>query len=125
VTNVDAVIPMLPGEYRVYTDIKLDQPEITDAPVSLDEIIHDETTLTIYPNPTSDRVKINYIGRSDGAALIQIIDENGKEVWSKKSLCFIGENMEEFNSENLPSGVYSVIIQQGNFYQTARLNVVK
>jgi hypothetical protein len=125
VSDVNAVLNMTPGEYRVYTDVKLDQPQITDAPASLDEIIHDETSLLVFPNPTSDYVTLKYEGKSNSAALIQIIDQSGKVFWSKKSLCFTGENKEEINIERLPSGFYSVIIQQGNYFQTALLNVVK
>jgi hypothetical protein len=57
--------------------------------------------------------------------LIQIIDQTGKVLWSKKSLCFIGENIIEVNVDSFPSGIYSVIVQQGNHFQTALLNVVK
>jgi hypothetical protein len=125
VTDVNAVLNMTPGEYRVYTDVKLDQPQITDAPASLNELIHDETSLLVYPNPTSEFIKLKYEGKSNSAALIQIIDQTGKVLWSKKSLCFIGENIEEVNVDSFPSGIYSVIVQQGNHFQTALLNVVK
>jgi 1,4-alpha-glucan branching enzyme len=125
VTDVNAFLNMTPGEYRVYTDIKLDQPQITDAPVSLDEIVHDETSLLVYPNPSSEFVMLQYEGLTNGAALIKILDHNGKEVWTKKSLCFTGKNNEEVNVENLLSGMYSVVIQQGNYFQTTRLSIVK
>jgi hypothetical protein len=125
VADVNAVLNMTPGEYRVYTDVKLDQPQITDAPASLDEIVHDETSLIVYPNPTSEFIKLKYEGKSNSAALIQIIDQTGKVLWSKKSLCFIGENIEEVNVDSFPSGIYSVIVQQGNHFQTALLNIVK
>jgi hypothetical protein len=125
VTDVNAGINMTPGEYRVYTDVKLDQPQITDAPVSLDEIVQDETSLLVYPNPTSEFVKLKFEGKSNSAALIQLIDQTGKVVWNKKTLCLMGENIEEVNVESFPSGIYSVIIQQGNHYQTALLNIVK
>jgi pullulanase/glycogen debranching enzyme len=125
VADVNAVLNMTPGDYRVYTDVKLDQPQITDAPASLDEIVHDETSLIVYPNPTSEFIKLKYEGKSNSAALIQIIDQTGKVLWSKKSLCFIGENIEEVNVDSFPSGIYSVIVQQGNHFQTALLNVVK
>jgi glycosidase len=125
VADVNAVLNMTPGEYRVYTDAKLDQPQIADAPVSLNELIHDETSLLVYPNPTSELVKLKFEGKSNAAAFIQIIDQSGKVLWSKKSLCFVGENIEQVNVESFPSGIYSVIIQQGNYFQTAQLNVVK
>jgi hypothetical protein len=125
VSDVNALINLKPGEYRVYTSKKLEKPQITDAPVSLDEIVLDETSLLIYPNPTSDIVKLKFEGKTNSAALIQIVDLAGKVFWSKKSLCLTGENIEEINIESLPSGMYSVIIQQGNNYQTAHLNVLK
>ncbi|MBM3429868.1 MAG: T9SS type A sorting domain-containing protein [Bacteroidetes bacterium] len=125
VSDVNAVLTMTPGEYRVYTDMKLDQPQITDAPATLDEIVHDETSLLVYPNPSSEFVMLQYEGVTNGAALIKILDQNGKEVWTKKSLCFTGKNNEEVKVENLPSGIYSVVIQQGIHFQTARLSIVK
>jgi hypothetical protein len=109
----------------VYTDVRLDQPQITDAPASLDEIVQDETSLLVYPNPTSEFVKMKFEGKSNSAAFIQIIDQTGKVVWNKKTLCLMGENIEEVNVDSFLSGIYSVIIQQGNHYQTALLNIVK
>jgi hypothetical protein len=79
----------------------------------------------VYPNPTSELVKLKFEGKSNAAAFIQIIDQSGKVLWSKKSLCFVGENIEQVNVESFPSGNYSVIIQQGNYFQTAQLNVLK
>lgn len=125
VSDVNAVLNLKPGEYRVYTSKKLEKPQITDAPVSLDEIVLDETSLLVYPNPTSDIVKLKFEGKTNSAALIQIVDVTGKVFWSKKSLCLKGENIEEINVESFPSGMYSVIIQQGNNFQTAQLNILK
>lgn len=53
VTNTNSSIFLEAGEYRLYTDKKLDLPErfLTD----VDDVIVDETPVVIAPNPTSER----------------------------------------------------------------------
>jgi hypothetical protein len=125
VSDVNAVLNMNPGEYRVYTDVKLDQPLITDAPASLEEILHDENSIQVFPNPSSDVVNVIFNSQSNDAVFIRILNAQGGVVWEKKTPVFFGQNTEKLSVGQFSEGIYYVLIQQGNYYQTSTLNVVK
>jgi hypothetical protein len=114
---------MTPGEYRVYTDVRLEQPEITDAPVSLDELVIEEESLILYPNPSKEEVSVSFKSNSTSAVQIVVIDTQGKTIFEKKMAVLFGENTEKLNLNGISAGTYSVLVIQGNNIQTAQLNI--
>jgi 1,4-alpha-glucan branching enzyme len=123
VSDVNAVLNMTPGEYRVYTDVRLEQPEITDAPVSLDELVIEEESLILYPNPSKEGVSVSFKSNSTSAVQIVVIDTQGKTIFEKKMPVLCGENTEKLNLNGISAGTYSVLVIQGNNIQTAQLNI--
>jgi 1,4-alpha-glucan branching enzyme len=123
VSDVNAVLNMTPGEYRVYTDVRLEQPEITDAPVSLDELVIEEESLILYPNPSKEEVSVSFKSNSTSAVQIVVIDTQGKTILEKKLPVLFGENTEKLNLNGISAGTYSVLVIQGNNIQTAQLNI--
>jgi pullulanase/glycogen debranching enzyme len=124
VSDVNAVLNMTPGEYRVYTDVRLEQPEITDAPVSLDELVIEEESLILYPNPSKEEVSVSFKSNSTSAVQFVLIDSQGKTILDKKLPVFIGENTEKLDLNGISPGNYSILVIQGNNIQTAQLNIV-
>jgi pullulanase/glycogen debranching enzyme len=123
VTDVNAVLNMTPGEYRVYTDVRLEQPEITDAPVSLDELVIEEESILLYPNPGKEEVSVRFTSNSTSAAQVVLVDQLGKTIMEKKVPVFFGENTEKLNIIGVSPGSYSLFVIQGNRIQTAQLNI--
>jgi pullulanase/glycogen debranching enzyme len=123
VSDVNAVLNMTPGEYRVYTDVRLEQPEITDAPVSLDELVIEEESLILYPNPSKEEVSVSFKSNSTSAVQIVVIDTQGKTILEKKFPVLFGENTEKLNVNGISAGTYSVLVIQGNNIQTAQLSI--
>jgi pullulanase/glycogen debranching enzyme len=123
VSDVNAVLNMTPGEYRIYTDVRLEQPEITDAPVSLDELVIEEESLILYPNPSKEEVLVSFKSNSTSAVQIVIIDTQGKRILEKKLPVLFGENTEKLNLNGISAGTYSVLVIQGNNIQTAQLSI--
>ena len=123
VSDVNAVLNMTPGEYRVYTDVRLEQPEITDAPVSLDELVIEEESLILYPNPSKEEVSVSFKSNSTSAVQIVVIDTQGKTIFEKKLPVLFGENTEKLNLNGISAGTYSVLVIQGNNIQTAQLSI--
>ena len=123
VSDVNAVLNMTPGEYRIYTDVRLEQPEITDAPVSLDELVIEEESLILYPNPSKEEVSVSFKSNSTSAVQIVIIDTQGKRILEKKLPVLFGENTEKLNLNGISAGTYSVLVIQGNNIQTAQLSI--
>lgn len=125
VSDVNAVLNMAAGAYRVYTDVRLEQPFITDAPASLEELVIAEESLLLFPNPSHEEVSVLFESNSSSAVQIVIIDAQGKTTLEKKVVAISGKNTEKLNLQGLSAGNYSVFVIQGNQIQTAQLNIVR
>ena len=83
VSNVNDPIPLAAGEYHVYTDVKLAEPDL-NGPVSIEEEISEQNRFKIetfvYPNPFSEEVLINYTLKESGKTKITIYDILGNKV---------------------------------------------
>lgn len=123
VTDVNAPLNMAFGEYRVYTDVRLEQPEITDAPASLDDLVIEEDVLILYPNPSNEEVSVRFTTNVTSAVQLILVDRQGKTILQKKIPVFEGQHLEKINLHGISSGIYSVIVIQGNRIQTAQLNI--
>lgn len=123
VSDVNTVLTMTPGEYRVYTDVRLEQPQITDAPASLDELVIEEESLILYPNPSKEEVSIRFNSNTSSAVQILLVDALGKTILEKKIPVMSGENNEKLDLNGISSGNYSLFIIQGNRIQTSHLTI--
>lgn len=121
VTDVDALLPMLPAEYRVYTDVKLDQPEITDAPLAVEEFIHSISALNIYPNPSVGNVTIEYTPTDFNPINIKVIDITGKPIWSNTFVYQPNSTHIPLDLSFLSSGIYVVLLEDNNRYYQSSL----
>lgn len=116
VQDVNGIIPMEPGEYRIYTDVRLSKPVITDAPASLNELNLDAFELNIFPNPTTDKVTIQFSSETITTSEIILLNMKGEVVRSEKSLVNSGMNSIETSFSELPKGTYHLLLKVGNSY---------
>lgn len=74
--------------------------------------IHD---LHYFPNPTGDKFKLTFHTDLKDDITIQVVDENGKEVYSEKISNFEGDYSKEIDLGNKSRGNYFLkIFQSGN-----------
>jgi alpha amylase-like protein/type IX secretion system substrate protein len=73
VTNVNESVELEAGEYRLYTNVKLDKPEH----VGIEESESTENMLNLFPNPSNGSITISY---EYGLSAYQVFDISGKEV---------------------------------------------
>lgn len=66
--------------------------------------------VTVYPNPTSDKVNIELNMKESDMILASIVDLNGNMIETKSINTSIGQNKIEFNVSNLAQGIYNVLI---------------
>ena len=66
--------------------------------------------VTVYPNPTSDKVNIELNMKESDMILASIVDLNGNMIETKSINTAIGQNKIEFNVSNLAQGIYNVLI---------------
>lgn len=116
VSNTLMTFSLNPGEYRIYTDVKLDQPQITDAPASIDEVLVSSFELSVFPNPSSDKTTIQFVAASMEPYSILLINEAGQVVQERRGSTNFGENKVELNLTDLPSGNYHFLVKVGQHY---------
>ncbi len=129
VTDVNAEITLAPGEYHIYTTVKLETPDITDPGTGINEV-KNNTNLNIglktYPNPTSDKVNIEFSleNNLDNAELC-VYNLNGQKIntiYSGKLLK--GQHTFEWNVNNsqgtkVSKGLYLLKIKATNINQNS------
>ena len=102
-------ITLNPGEYRIYTNVKLDQPVIQNT-VDIEEFKMAEWEVNIYPNPSCHFIKVSHNSKSNKPLSCAIVNTKGEIVLSEKPL--VNEN--HINIENLKKGNYFLMIRQNN-----------
>lgn len=107
VTNTSVTITMRPGEYHLYTDMRLPLPDLDTAiarPNGLEDLgIYSHDHITVYPVPTQGVV--NFMSE-DGSPIqkISIYDMEGRLVFEQS----YGSGKDDI-SVNLPSDIHSGI----------------
>jgi len=74
--------------------------------------------LQLLPNPTKDKVEIHY--PNIGSCRLQLVAASGKEVFPQAT---VSENSVHWNIENLPKGVYVVLLTTANEVLSKKLVV--
>jgi hypothetical protein len=101
VVSVDDSISLLAGEYRLYTSVKLNQPNI---PLKINNVkgnFYNE--LNVYPNPSSDIFFFNISGKSKGESTLYLYNIQGQLMYEKQNL---NQDIIELDATELEMGVY-------------------
>ena len=96
------------------------ESEVLTIAVSVDEINAIES-LSIYPNPSTDLINVSIDITSNNHELT-IVDAQGAIVFSKR-YTNLTSNTLSVDVANLSSGIYSVLLKEGNAKKVARLLV--
>jgi hypothetical protein len=116
VVNALSPIDMAPGTYRIYTDVKLPKPVITEAPVSVDELLNSDFELQLFPNPVLETAKIQFAADAIESYKLLVINVEGRIVQQQIGLTQSGMNQIDLNLAELPQGNYHILIQVGKNY---------
>ena len=106
VTDINAAINLLPGEWHIYTNKPL------STAISVEEIEYNSNELLAYPNPFYNTFSLNYRLESPSNVQIRILDTSGKEIAVKnKTEQSVGVQQVEFTFESdIPPGLYTALI---------------
>jgi len=101
VSAVDDYISLSPGEYRLYTDVKLEQPNLPTSILS--NIKTENKSVWVYPNPSSDIFYFEILENDIKNGNICLYDING-QLKLQKELNGVGSI--ELNASELCNGIY-------------------
>ena len=129
VTNPSEYISMQPGEFHIYTTVKLPTPEpyiVDDVEKTNDVTVTNFNLEQNYPNPFNPSTSIRYSIPKTSLVTLKVYDVLGREV---KSLINeekpAGNYQIELNISSLASGVYFYRLQAGSFVQTKKMLLIK
>jgi glycosidase len=130
VTSTSTTIPMVPGQFNIYTTQALTTPDIIRATSSFDG--HDGQLPTQvmlhsnFPNPFNPTTSIRYDLPATMAVTMTVYDVLGRQV----AILVNGEmpagsHTVQFDASRLGSGTYLVRLQAGDMMQTRKMMLVK
>ena len=108
--NGTSIISLDPGEYKVYTDLKLDKPEILNT-LGLNDYEVANWDVNIFPNPSRDFLNITVYGSKSKDIKYTIMNTLGKIIHQQSGTF----KRHQINIENLSNGNYFLILEQDNY----------
>jgi len=130
VTDTQAQILLQPGEFHIYTTVKLPTPE---EGILLDVEIIDEQTIPTeyllqqnYPNPFNPTTTIRFTILDPGFTSLKVYDILGRELET-----LLGEDLSSgnyeiiFDASRLSSGVYFYKLTSGEFTESKKMLLLK
>ncbi len=108
--NGTSIISLDPGDYKVFTDLKLDKPEILNT-LGLYEYEIANWDVNIFPNPSKDFLNITINGSKSKEIKYTIMNTLGKIIYQQNGTF----NRHLINIENLSTGNYFLILEQDNY----------
>ena len=104
VTDVNATILLAPGEYRMYTDLQLEKPDINPSPlVNIDPC----PDYTLFPNPSEG--KVHFIAQTTGNLQFELYRIDGELITYEQIYAHESEKVVlDIRSENsrMKNGIY-------------------
>ncbi|MBN2571364.1 MAG: T9SS type A sorting domain-containing protein [Ignavibacteriales bacterium] len=129
VTDTAAAITLKPGDFRIYTTVKLPTPEegiATDIKLSTAEIPREYKLEQNYPNPFNPSTIISYSIPEPGQIQIKIFDILGQEISTLvNEFKQAGNYKIDFNASGLVSGIYFYQITANKYSSTKKMILLK
>ncbi|MBL6594058.1 MAG: T9SS type A sorting domain-containing protein [Flavobacteriales bacterium] len=108
--NGTSIISLDPGDYKVFTDLKLDKPEILNT-LGFNEYEIANWDVNIFPNPSRDFLNITINGSNSKDIKYTILNSLGKIIYQQTGTF----KRHQINIENLSIGNYFLILEQDNY----------
>ena len=108
--NGTSIISLDPGDYKVFTDLKLDKPEILNT-LGFNEYEIANWDVNIFPNPSRDFLNITINGSKSKDVKYTIMNSLGKIIYQQTGTF----KRHQINIENLSTGNYFLILEQDNY----------
>src|SRR5262249_38662971 len=89
-------------------------------------LVNGESTLLIYPNPTSGVTSVEFLASYDGTATVALYNMTGSlvSVLFNENVADGSAHKVNFNTEQLPAGVYFIRLNMGDVTTVSKLVVM-
>lgn len=122
VTDVATTMTLNAGEYRIFTNKKINTPDIITSTSTIENITN--INLHLYPNPVTDIVRITYQLPKSVRVNIGIINTLGQRVAVLvNEMQTSGEYVLNWQTEGLTSGLYFIEIEANGIRQIKKIVV--
>ena len=135
VTSTSEIINLQPGEFRIYTTVKLPTPEpdiINDVErIDEDKIVKDFLLEQNYPNPFNPSTEIKFHIAQQSFVTLKIYDLLGREIETLVSeeldngVYIVDWNGDNNFGEKVSSGIYFYRIEAGSFINSMKMLLLK
>lgn len=123
VPDNNVIVALEPGEYRLYSSVKIEKPEWLNTSIDEPWLIQ-SGAFNIYPNPSTGNFSFAFNLTQQQEVTIWIYDALGKVVANFSQLVEAGNQIVEFNHEiSLKSGLYFAKMNAGDTQETVKLIV--
>ncbi|MBK9150954.1 MAG: T9SS type A sorting domain-containing protein [Saprospiraceae bacterium] len=123
VTSTSASILLAPGEYRLYSDVKMFNPDIISSTVNYQL---DNQLFSITPNPANDLVQLHLQLNKSGIYQLEITDINGRKIMSIADMQLdYGEQEIQLDINHLGAGLYVLKLYGEGVYFSKKLLTTK
>jgi len=105
VAHNDEMISLKAGEYRFYSDQKLQQPNFPSEPTGIfnDKDVTWNQRINVYPNPSPDIFYFDVRKIKSQQGELSLYDIKGQQVFSRS---IDGQDIVRYDSSEIPSGIY-------------------
>jgi len=127
VTTLNQKVDLLPGEYRLYSSVKIEKPDYLNTGIQSPEISDEENFALIYPNPSEGDFKIGLNISNQEIVKIEVFDMIGNKIMDfgpiKLQAGFVTIASEQLNGNHvkLTPGLYMVKVKTDEKQTCAKL----
>jgi hypothetical protein len=129
VTNTGMPMSLEPGEFRIYTTVKLPAPEpgiILNFSDNESELPEEFSLEQNYPNPFNPITVISWQSPTNGHQTIKIYDVLGNEIATLlDEVKPAGYHSISFDGSKLSSGVYFYSVKSGDYFAVKKMTLIK
>ncbi len=106
-----------------------DTPQVDENQDITEELVIDDITIeeitdkpdfNLFPVPTTGRLNVEYTAPQDGSIYIEVVDANGKIMYTEKANVLKGTNALNMELFDLPGGLYYMTIRDGSGHIIAK-----
>lgn len=92
-------------------------------PVGISDVEAGVASFNIVPNPVVSQATVNFVAESNALYNLRVTDVTGKEVMVKQIEAITGQNTVTIERNNLPAGVYFLMLNKGGSTATRRFTI--